>query len=893
MHLNLQLLILGIAGGGAYALSAMGLVVTFKGSGVLNFAQGAIGMVGAFVYAIMQRHGTPVGYCLIIGCLVSGIVGALVYLLFIRPLRGYGQLAKIIATLAALLTIEYAALLIFGSNRQSVPSPVSINYLRFLGYDVPINGLVITGVAVGLAIALSLYYRKTVAGLATEALSLNEPATVRLGYLTERLAIGNWALGGLIAGAAAIFLVNTVGLDQIMLSSLVITVMPAAIVGGFRSLWLTLAAGEFIGVISSLLVDHFTRAGVIDVVPFVLVVLALLWRSDAIPTRSTVDLFRRLPAAPLPTFQPVKIAIGAVVVIVVGFLLSSFWLLQFAEGFGVAIIGLSIVLVTGYLGQISIAQWSIAGVGALYGGSLAEQHGYGILLVLLISAAIGFVIGVGMGLVTRRIQGVTLLVVTLVGGNVLVYLWFVPIWDLNPVLVNTPEIFGWNLGNRAFYFFSVIVMTLFAIGLWVLRRMNVGRRLLAMRASERAAEAGGLNVRVTTLVVFGASAAMAACGGVLFIYGAKTSLADPFLPLPTAVLFLLLVYLNGIGTIAAGISAFSAVVVPALLSEYGVSQDWFSLFIGVAVMGNLLLFPDGAFATRAAARQRERDRRFFTDAVAVPHAAESTGGSRSVEGVIRRSVSPVSGTREHDRVGTDTGERALPEYVLAATGVTVTFGGNRAVDDVSVVVGPGEIVGLIGPNGAGKTTFFDALTGFVRVDSGRVELLGRRLSRRLAPFRRARRGMRRTFQGSELFDDMTVRENLDAVAVVDADTVERTLVGLGLDKYADVVCMNVPTGLRRKVDFGRTLVGAPAIVLLDEPGAGLGLGDKYELAETLRTLARDSGFSFLLVDHDIELVKAACSRIYVLNLGKLVADGSPEEVTQSAIVLEAYLGMEA
>jgi branched-chain amino acid transport system ATP-binding protein len=244
--------------------------------------------------------------------------------------------------------------------------------------------------------------------------------------------------------------------------------------------------------------------------------------------------------------------------------------------------------------------------------------------------------------------------------------------------------------------------------------------------------------------------------------------------------------------------------------------------------------------------------------------------------------------------------------VLEATGISVSFGGVHAVVDVDLEVGEGQLVGLIGPNGAGKTTFIDAITGFVRC-GGRVSLDGADLTR-LPPHRRALRGLARTWQSIDLFDDLTVRENLlvashrpslvrtirETVSVPDAGTGETgpVLELLGIEQVAERMPTDLSQGQRKLVGIARALVAKPRLVCLDEPAAGLDTTESEELGRRLRGLA-DAGQSMLLVDHDMGLVLGICDRVIVLEFGRVIARGGADEVRRDPTVVAAYLGRAA
>jgi branched-chain amino acid transport system ATP-binding protein len=244
--------------------------------------------------------------------------------------------------------------------------------------------------------------------------------------------------------------------------------------------------------------------------------------------------------------------------------------------------------------------------------------------------------------------------------------------------------------------------------------------------------------------------------------------------------------------------------------------------------------------------------------------------------------------------------------VFRAAGISVSFGGVHAVVGVDLEVGDGRLVGLIGPNGAGKTTFIDAVTGFVAC-SGRVELDGRELTR-LPPHARALRGLVRTWQSVELFDDLSVRENLlvasqrpsirrtltEVVSVPDegAAEVDTALELLGLSATGDELPSELSQGQRKLVGIARALVAAPRLVCLDEPAAGLDTRESAELGRRLRGLA-DAGQAMLLVDHDMGLVLGICDEVVVLEFGKVIARGTPDAVRRDPQVVAAYLGRAA
>jgi branched-chain amino acid transport system ATP-binding protein len=235
---------------------------------------------------------------------------------------------------------------------------------------------------------------------------------------------------------------------------------------------------------------------------------------------------------------------------------------------------------------------------------------------------------------------------------------------------------------------------------------------------------------------------------------------------------------------------------------------------------------------------------------------------------------------------------------LEVRDVTVRFGGNVALDQVSLSAEPGCVTGLIGPNGAGKTTLFNVITGLLGPNSGKVELDGSDVTR-LNPTKRARRGLARTFQRLELFSLLTVRENIRVAADIrkgwsrdksnPAEVVEQIIERVGLGAIAEARVDSLPTGQCRLVELGRSLATKPKVLLLDEPASGQDETETEQFAALLRELA-DEGMVVVLVEHDVQLVMKICRTVHVLDFGQVIAVGTPAEIQTNEAVLAAYLG---
>ena len=887
--------LIGIGAGAAYVLIAQGIVLIYRGSGVLNFAQGGIAMIGAQVfYSLRDEHSTPAPVAFLAAVALCAAIGAAMQLVILRRLRGSSAVVRLTSTLALLALIEGVGALVWdpgGSARARIVNGIFPTSNIALGHGVLLSEdrLIVAAVAVVLTVALWFVYGRLRYGLATSAVAENQQAAVALGWSADLIAAMNWAIGAALAGVAGILLSPLTGLS---VTALVLTVIPglaAALVGRFSSFGLTMCAGFLIAAVQSDMARYVHTPGWGDSVPFLVIVAFVVLRGRALPIRG--ELLDR----------PVRVGSGrlnvpGLIVVVVGLAilvprLSGSWPAAFALTMTAAMVALSIVLITGYAGQISLAQLTIGGVGALT-AAWASSHGVGFPVSVLLAALTAMAAGLIVALPALRCRGANLAVVT-IGLSLCIESLVLT----NPTLtggyagytLRAPTLFGAPVDllthpGR----FDLVVSAAFVISAILVanvRRGRTGRRLLAVRSNERAAAVSGINVLTAKLYAFGLGSAISGAAGALAVYMYPRADLSGYTSLGS-ITVLLNVVIGGTGYIAsaaiAGIGAAGGVF-PQLIAE--LDSRWGSVVTVVSGAGVLLVLASH------------------------PHGIVDVWATR-MDGLrhrhsLRRRPAAEPSPDTHPTQPPTPSRRGGQRAALTITDLSVSFGSVTAVTGVSLAVAPGEVVGLIGPNGAGKTTVVDAVTGLVR-STGTIRL-GERGLERLAVRRRAGAGVSRTFQAVELFDDMTVSENIRCAAehadnasfVVDLvwprrsplpDVALAAIRELELTADLDTYPESMTTGRQRLVGIARALASDPAVLLLDEPTAGLDDVETAELGRLIRRLARDWGLAVLLIEHDINLVSSVCDRVVAMALGEIIGEGTPSAVLGMPAVVEAYMG---
>ena len=903
----ITLLLLGLGSGSLFVLPALGLVLVYRSSGVVNFAQGAVGMAGSFVFWDLSRNaGWSPGIAACAGVLAGAALGLATYAFAMVLPRGGSTLTRVVATLGVLLILQSAAELRYGPYPLLSGPLLPTDRINFGGgVIVGADRMLLVGIAVVLAVGLGTVYRRTLFGVATSAVSERPRTLAALGWPIGLLRACNWAIGGALAGLSGVFLTPIAGAAAGNGLLLIVGTLAAALIGGLRSFPLTLAGGLFIGVAQAELGQYdLGIPGLADAVPLLAIIGVLVLRGRALPLRSFVG--ERLPKVGTGRVRVGGLLVGAAILAGLIGVLNDNGTAALTTTLLAGIVLLSLTVVLGYCGQLSLAQVTLAGVGALITAKLAGQAHFPFLAVIALATLGTVPVGLLVGLPSARTRGVSLAIATLGLAAAIQALIFDNIsiaGGTNGVPLSadgTFRIFGVDFDTLfhidRFAYLVLGVTVLIAVAVANLRRGRAGRRLVAVRTNERAAAALGINVVSAKLWAFAIAAAIAGLAGSLLAYRYPTALFDQyggFANISTVGFAVVGGAGSPLGALLGGQLQPAGIGQAFANTVVGLNAQWMALIGGILLVLTIIGSPDGILLATAQGIAKLRRR---LPASLPANAARFPRLRRGGAGIEQRvHASSTAGATSH---------RVAPA-LLEVRGLSVRFGAVRAVDGVDLHVAPGEVVGLVGPNGAGKTTVIDAVTGFVR-STGSVTLGGRDLSA-CAAYARARAGVARSWQSLELFEDLSVLDNLRAAVdsrdgrsyVVDLVHPERgqptaaMLAAIGafeLGPHLSQTPGRLSAGQRKLVALARAIAGEPSVILLDEPCAGLDQHERHEVIPVIRSLADDWGMGVLLVEHDVHLVRLVCDRAVVLDFGQVIAEGAPEAVLDDERVMVAFLG---
>jgi len=543
----------------------------------------------------------------------------------------------------------------------------------------------------------------------------------------------------------------------------------------------------------------------------------------------------------------------------------------------------------GYAGYISLGNSLFVGLGAYTTGILAAKQNVSPFLGCLAGGLVCAPAAAMLSLVTRRTRGMYFTIVTFAALQLLAIvatIWSGLTGGSQGLALPLP---AWSLSYEDWpFYYSLLGLLVLSVAVSAgVRRSKLGLGLFAIQDDEGKAAGLGLAVSVYKLIAFVLGGTFFGVAGGIYAYYVTFLNVSAVFDIVTSMLIVLAALLGGRGTLWGPVlGAFIIEPLANLTSTSlgGADAGAIRLLLFGGLLGGVVLFlPRGVLPTWHAWRRKDHD---HPERTVVPPAADVSPGEPAAEAAE----------------GTSHGTRSRDGAVLTVRGLAKAFGGVRAVDGVDLDVAPANVTGLMGPNGSGKTTLFNLIDGTVRASGGRITLAGRRVERSGRPAR-SHGGLARTYQLPRLFPSLTVLENvvlaerrlalsrlfLPRVTAAERSRALAVLAGLGLSWYADASPAMLSYGQRKLIELAQVLWLDPALVLLDEPAAGISPALSQRLAGIIRRLRAD-GTGVLLVEHDVAFLASLCDRVYVMADGRIIARGTVQEVSADPAVVDAYLG---
>ncbi|MGC1511783.1 MAG: ATP-binding cassette domain-containing protein [Acidimicrobiales bacterium] len=905
--LPLGVVLLGLVLGSLTGLTAIGLVLIYRGARVVNFAQSALGGV-AGVIAIEMFSAWHWNYfvTLAVGLLVAGVVGAAVDRIVIQRFFWAPRLILTLATIGLAQIFGGSQLiipkifdqpLIVQAYRTSVSTEFTVFPILFTGDHVVI--MVLVPMALGV---LAWFLTRTELGSAIQASAENAERAMLLGIPVRRLSTIVWALAAVLSALQVMLTAPIQGLSPEVLSgpSLLLPALTAAVVARMASLPKALLAGMGLGVFQQAVFWNTSRAGITDVGFLVVILVALLAQRHKLSRADESALSSWVGASDMPPVpeelrhRPEVIwgrrgligAVMAVAVLVPLIMTDSQLLLLGTVAIVYSIVAISLVVLTGWAGQVSLGQFAIAGVGAVAAGQAFSRYDLDLLLALLAGAGAGALTAVVIGLPAIRIRGLFLAVTTL-GFAVTMSSYFLnPTYfsSLLPQEIERPLLLGrWSLQDETVLYYLCLAVLVDIVALvWMMRRTRSGRVMVAVRDNEPAAQARGIAVGREKFIAFAISGALAGLAGALHVFVLNGVRFGSFSPQQSFEAFSMVV----IG----GLTSPGGAILGAVIlrwAQYVMSGGLQLVVTGAGVLLLLLVFPGGL--GNVALRIRRTALRLVADRAGIE--VPSLIADRRVDADRGRAV------REERTVAVDITERVVvdltapeptrrvrPNPILRCENVDVSYGSVQVLFGVDLEVEEGEIVALLGTNGAGKSTLLRAVTGLTPASSGRVIFDGRDVAK-MTPEERARQGIAMMPGGRGIFPGLSVRENLrlsawlfrrdhDEVQAAIAESVELfPALGARLDEHAGLLS----GGQQQMLSLAMVLIAKPKLLLIDELSLGLAPVVVGELLEVVKTL-RGRGLTIVIVEQSVNIALELAERAVFMEKGEVRFTGATAQL---------------
>ena len=911
----------GLIQGLVYSLVAFGLLLIYRATGVINFAHGQIGAFGGYIMALLQvRYDIAYGLSLPIALLCGVLLGVAAELV-LRRLFTQPRLLLFVATLGLTQVIQLLQLRLPIPDEQATnvtfPVLISGNW-EVAGINVTGPQLMVLLFVPVLMIFLGWLFHRSAFGMNVRATADNFPAARLAGIGVRSVSTKVWALAGLLAALSALLIAplqsgsiasvqNALGPKMLLLS------LVAAMVGRMKSFTWTLVGGLLAGVVDRFLItwslsgDLPTGSNIAVLFVVIIVVLFTVGRSASMKDEAW-QLSSKVRAARVeltkhPLYRGLTFAgfglIAALALVLPSQVDKASDMLKFSSVPVYLIVALSVTVVTGWGGQLSLGQFGFVALGSYLTIHYANDLPY--LVALPIGVTWGVIAAVIVGIPALRVKGLYLAVVTL-GFGLAIRSWFIVGEKFAPggggsaqLNVDRNEGFRlifWTVKGKNFdgvYYFVLLMALVSCLLVWRIRRTGIGRSIIATRDNETASSAYTVAPNRAKLLAFAVSGGLAALAGGLLPLVARNAQfkVDGLLfDFDESLRIVSVAVVGGIGSITGAVLGTLLIIAVPLFFDGTKQVELFASGFGMLIV--LLYFPSGLISIVHAARDNLLNW--------IARRSNWTPPVRK-DGVAVASLGTGKQVKETDSP-------------LVTKGLFVTLGGRTIINDVSLEVRSGEVVGLIGTNGAGKTTILNAVSGFVP-SSGIIELFGQDISK-MPAYKRARLGQGRAFQNARLFSSLTVRETL----MVALESRQRSILipsilalppspkhegrkrreadeiisYLGLGRYADSLMGELSTGTRRIVELGSLIALDSKLMLLDEPTAGVAQRETEAFGPLIRLIKEELGASILIIEHDMPMVMSISDRIYCLEAGHVIAEGTPAAIRNNPAVIASYLG---
>ncbi|MGO9877283.1 MAG: ABC transporter permease subunit [Acidimicrobiia bacterium] len=1003
LHPNIwtaNLIFIGLVQGLIVSLIAMGIVLIYRSSRVINFAVGDLGVPAAAVLAVLVgKSHWPYWPGLIFAVLVGTATGTVVEMAIIRRLSKAPRVIVLVATIGIAELCEAVTQTLpdyrTGELQISYPSPMTAQWtIKSMGFgpfhmhDITVTGPQLLAIIVVPLIGLGLWWLlgHTRFGESVRATATNADLARLTGVSPKVMSTAIWTIAGFLSTVSVILYATAQGSSELVSigPETLLLGLAAALIARMTSFPKAVAGAIFVGLLYQVLVFNFpNETGLVQFVLFIMVLglVARMSRADDAGGESFA-FAPRVPPVPerlreiwwvrrMPQVLAGLALVGAIILPLI--IHQSARHLTYSIILAFAICAVSVTVLTGWGGQLSLGQMAFAGIGALSGAAFSRgitmnigwrSHrlfdgalqpfpfvmvlGLGVtaivvgvtawrqrwrstrrvvaiativvavgleplfvghtigptirplpfVLDILLGALVACLLAVLVGVGALRVKGLLLAISTMAFAIAAEsYIFARPIFtgSEGALTVNFPrgKLAGIDLNhlNRNYYYFVLVCLVIVLAVAGHLRRTGIGRSIIGVRENEPAAAALTVSPTRAKLTAFALGGFISGLGGAL-LGGLVITIgfSERFFTVSDSLNLVAIAVIGGLGSLAGAVTG--ALWVIGLPAFWPNSDTVLLLTSSIGLLIVLLYFPGGftqiGYSLRGALLDWLEKR--------LPERAKKT--STVLPQSLTRVTAPGSLTLNDDG------------SVIRTRGLTVRFGGIVAVDSVDFRAEPGEVIGLIGTNGAGKSTLLNAIGGFVASD-GAVELLGQDVSS-LAAHRRARAGLGRTFQAATLFPELTVRETvqlaLEARAATSfwgstlwlppaarAERLKRAQAAelidfLGLGRYADRFIAELSTGTRRIVELASVLAVAPRVICLDEPTAGVAQREAEAFGPLIKRVQQELDATLVVVEHDLPMILSLSDRVYCMESGAVIAEGTPADVRNSPLVIASYLG---